>query len=264
MIPGSIQDAFQRPFPDNGQSTFRRFFRGVQIDLDNRDESLDYVKASHQIDNAAGQDLDLIGAQFGKLGKRQERGDGLYRNHLKSIVAAFGASGTEDDVKFAIATGVVADTSDISLQEYVSALEYDISIAEWQPHSTNLIENLSDYAEPSGVERRGPIKYSLDDTVVNVRGDQVERGTSFTAPPAQISVSASDVTGTIVNDDGFGADNLGGGDVLGPGDVQFDGTLVISTGTLTVDSGTSQTVDSPLKISGEVSIGGELIVDDSN
>lgn len=265
MIPTTIYQAFSRPFPRDRRSNLREFLHAHQVDLDNRDENLEYVKRSHNITEASGKDLELIGRRFGKLGQRQGRGDEIYRKYLSGLNSAFSGRGTKSDVRYAFASGVFAQTDDnISIQEDVANHEYSITISDWQKHTTSLIEEYSDFAEPSGVELAFPISYVLESGEVEIRGSEAGSNPSIQYPVASLQVEGGETTGTIVNDDGLGSDILGAGDVLGPGDTSdsyYEGDIQSGT-TETIPDDELLILDSPLGIGGELAVGGEAEVRD--
>ena len=81
------------------------------------ESDLDKIKASWQIENAEGRELDELGKMFGRFGERRGRDDEDYRAYLKSIINSFSGRGTISDIKFALETSIMRDTTNIQINE---------------------------------------------------------------------------------------------------------------------------------------------------
>lgn len=126
---------------------------------------LDDAQDALFIDTATGQELDLIGSVFAEIGERQARSDAEYRSYLKSIVNAFTANGTVEDIVFAVVQGSDATESEVTVKEYPSeqAIEVLLNTAGTVTDSLNV---LIDISKPSGVK----LKY---DPVIPAQGSSL-------------------------------------------------------------------------------------------
>ena len=219
-------DFYPPPFPRDSQSNFRQWVESHQDEYNKYDVELENVAESHRITEADGENLDRIGAMFGPLGKRRNRGDYEYRQYLMSLSNAFAGRGTNYGIRFAVKSGVFADDlGDIVVQEDTSNLTYTLLIEDWEPHSTSVVDDLSQLADPSVVERVPPIKYTEETGTVNYSAGDIGQGRSVTLPPARTVYRGHSLENRLVNDDGFGAGNFDGTDDFGPsgGDTPEDG-----------------------------------------
>lgn len=145
-------------FPVFDPSTnIRALVDAVDEELEHFDNSIDDVQDSIRINDAKGQSLDLIGDNYGPLGSRRDRDDDSYRQFLKTIVPAFDGRGTVDDVSVAVAAGLAVFDDDIDLIEDFDENEYELVLYDWTAHSSATPRELSELAEPLGVERRDPV-----------------------------------------------------------------------------------------------------------
>jgi len=148
--------------PDHGtdfivDSTFETIIKRYSFTHDQEfgklDASIDSVRDSRQIDNASGDDLDEIGAIFGPLGRRRGRSDQDYRVYLKSVVQSFNGRGSVQGLRFAIASAIGTDPSNIEIIERFDELEYDIQIFNVDTSFiSSSINDLADLADPSVVQ----------------------------------------------------------------------------------------------------------------
>ena len=176
-----IIDRFPPIIPRESDSTIRRFIEAFQDDTDELGESLDDIQDSRFIDNASGEDLERIGAQFGPLGNRAGRDDQEYRAYLKSLVPVFEYRGTVPGIKAAVAAGLGIDDgigggdADLSIYEHFNDdpanqeeyLEYTITLDEWSAHRGSTIETLAELSD-SSVSRLRKIRYNVGDEDVEV------------------------------------------------------------------------------------------------
>jgi hypothetical protein len=213
------QDAisfYPPPFPRDSQSNFRQWVEAHQ-DLYNRyDIDLEQIAESHRITEADGDDLDRIGAMFGPLGKRRRRGDYDYREYLTSLANTFSGRGTNEDIRFAIASGVLTDTDVITIREDTQTLSYTLQINDWEGHSTRTVDTLAQLADPSVVERVPPIGYLRESSGVGVSADDMTQGVTVTLPKISVGVRQHDIEHRTDYDDGFGAGRFDGTDEFGP------------------------------------------------
>lgn len=145
-----------------------RYVAAFDDEFQDIDIKMEKVIDSHQIDNASGSDLDQIGALFGPIGSRRDREDDEYRAFLNSIVQSFTGRGTVDGIKFAVAAGINSDPDDVTVVEDFSTNTYTLRILNYNAHSTRLIIDLADLADPSGIELDGNIEYEASDGTVSI------------------------------------------------------------------------------------------------
>jgi len=148
--------------PNDGEDftldqTFKTIINRYSASHDEEFESfgnkVDDTISVHEIDNASGEDLDRVGAMFGELGKRRSRGDQDYRIYLKSVVQSFSGRGSLQGLKFAIASAIGTDSSNIEIVERFDQLEYDVQIFNVEtPFISSAINDLAEIADPSVVE----------------------------------------------------------------------------------------------------------------
>lgn len=144
----------------------KRYVSPFNTEIETVGTKTEAVIRSHQIDNASGTDLDLLGGYFGRIGQRSGRSDNDYEVLLRSIVQSFGARGTKPGVKFAIATAVGAEPENIIITEDFQKVGYTVEIEETNlDFVTTAITDIAELADPSGVEL-------LNDPVI-VLGDRV-------------------------------------------------------------------------------------------
>jgi hypothetical protein len=136
----------------------------LEFETLNRD--LDKITTAKQVDTATGDDLDNVGAIFGKLGERRGRTDSDYRTYLKGVVQSFNGRGSVSGLKFAVAAAIGTDTDNIIIDEDFSSLEYDIQVDNVNASFiSSAINDLADLSDPSVVE--------LDEAIIIVDGDTV-------------------------------------------------------------------------------------------
>ena len=140
------------------ESIISRYVGSHSEETSSLNDLLDDVEKSHYIDNNqsfAGNNpnLDRIGALFGEIGKRRGRSDQEYRALLKSIVQSFNAQGTVSGLRFAIAAGAGTDPSNVIVDEDFDQVGYNVFIDDPDVQlEENVINNMADLADPSGVE----------------------------------------------------------------------------------------------------------------
>lgn len=131
---------------------FEPWLDAHQGELDELDADLAQVKDEIHIGTATGQELNLIGNEYGVLGRRRGRDDASYRAYLMSLVASFEGVGTVPGVKKAISSGLLIDESDVDVIEDFQSNKYDIRLLNWSPHSGSTVERLANLADPLAIE----------------------------------------------------------------------------------------------------------------
>lgn len=169
-----IDDTVLEQFPEllrrEPESIFRRYIDAHDEELDEFDADFTQVIASHQVDNATGNDLNRIGRLFGELGRRQGRTDTEYRVHLKHIIQSFNGRGTVPGIKFAVSSGLNVQADTVEVEEHFDDIEYTIILNDWEAHSGSNIEELADLSDAS-VSRLREIVYKIDEDEVGVTDD---------------------------------------------------------------------------------------------
>lgn len=145
-----------------------RYIGEYDDDIESVSDRIDTnVTDSKSVETAEGIQLDLLGREYGELGRRQARPDGEYRGVLRSLVSASTGRGKVDDIKFSIATAVGTDKENVIINEDFDEVGYSISVDD--PGSAVEMSSLTDVIEltrPSGVELlRSPIFYGADASV---------------------------------------------------------------------------------------------------
>ena len=145
---------------------FEPWLDAHQGKLDEFDADLAQVKDEIHIETATGQELNLIGNEYGVLGRRRGRDDDSYRAYLISLMAFFQGVGTIPGVKQAVSSGLLVDTDVVDVLEDFDANKYEIELTDWTAHETGTVRTLADLADPLGIERLDPVHYLLEgDTV---------------------------------------------------------------------------------------------------
>lgn len=144
-----IMDNLPSVIPRDPGSVIRRYVASHEEDVQTYEDRLDTVMESHQIDHATGDELDQIGAFFGKLGRRRGRSDQEYRIYLKTIVQAFKGRGTVPGIQSAVAAGLNTVPEEINISEDFQNLEYEILMTEWEPHEAATISELAELSDAS-------------------------------------------------------------------------------------------------------------------
>ena len=145
---------------------FEPWLDAHQGELDEFDADLAQVKDEIHIETATGQELNLIGNEYGVLGRRRGRDDDSYRAYLMSLMAFFQGVGTIPGVKQAVSSGLLVDTDVVVVLEDFDANKYEIELTDWTAHETGTVRTLADLADPLAIERLDPVHYLLEgDTV---------------------------------------------------------------------------------------------------
>jgi hypothetical protein len=145
---------------------FEPWLDAHQGELDELDADLAQVKDEIHIETATGQELNLIGNEYGVLGRRRGRDDASYRAYLMSLMASFQGVGTVPGVKQAVSSGLLVDEDTIDVLEDFTTNKYELELTDWTAHETGTISTLADLADPLAIERLDPVHYLLEgDTV---------------------------------------------------------------------------------------------------
>ena len=140
-------------------------------DLDDLGDAIDTSIASKYIDEAPGDELDLIGSSFGEIGRRRRRSDTEYRGFLRSIVRAFNANGTIGDIKFAVASALRGSTDDVRVEEDFEQTGFRVYIDTGDSEVlTASLNDLIDLSSPTGVELLRPPVLQTEDTEIGIVG----------------------------------------------------------------------------------------------
>lgn len=136
------------------ESVLSRYVGEHQDQLDQVETDLQKVINSRFVDKATGDDLDRIGSLFGRpIGLRQDRTDEEYRKYLKSVIKSFISRGSKPDIKQAVAASLDIQQEQISIDEDFNNTTYNVEIKNWSPVNTDLIDEITEIADPSGVFR---------------------------------------------------------------------------------------------------------------
>jgi len=133
-------------------SIISRYLGTAEEEFHTIDHKIENTINSKFVDKAEGQDLDELGKVFGVLGKRRGRTDLQYRIYLKSVVQSFVSRGTVTGIKLAVSAATDVPIADISINEDFENNEYEVAVIPNNPVSGNIIEEVAEIADPSGVE----------------------------------------------------------------------------------------------------------------
>jgi len=129
-----------------------RFIESFDEETGLVDDRLDEAIRGKYVDTATGQSLDLLGAQFGPIGRRRGRTDREYRSFLRSLVRAFNATGTKPDIKFAVAAAIRGDPKNVTVQENTDQVQIGVSVvADSDILVSPALSELIQIAKASGV-----------------------------------------------------------------------------------------------------------------
>lgn len=169
----------------NSESIISRYIAAGEEEFESIDDELQSVIKSKFVDEATGKELDRLGSLFGIIGKRNGRGDKQYRIYLKSIVQSFVSRGTVNGIKLAISAAAGTPVDDIKIVEDFQQNGYDIIITPKSPVVGTVIEDVSQIADPSGIElglvrfRFEPEEVGIADPVDITEGNQVSDGVTL-------------------------------------------------------------------------------------
>ena len=129
------------------------------------------------------------------------------------MVAAFDGRGTPPGVRLAIAAGVLADQSDVSLIEDFDTQTYEVVLEDgaWSPHRSETVRELADLADPSVVQLRDPLQYRLSAAALEYRVGDTLVAPMTSLPAASTRYQVSDTQARTQNStDTFGTGRFDG------------------------------------------------------
>lgn len=178
------------------QSILNRYVSAHHETVEPLNGDIEDTIQSHQVENATGDHLDKIGALFGEIGKRRGRSDEEYRALLKSIAQSFSGRGTKPGMKFAIAAGIGADPSEITIQEDFDQVGYTIRIDTDAAFRGSVVNDMAEIADPSGVELLEPPAIILDgESVISTETDSQVTNPQIGLGGGTLSIDGSSTLG---------------------------------------------------------------------
>lgn len=154
-----------------------KFTNAFSEEIDDFGVTIEDSIQSHFIDQASGEQLDIIGKQYSPIGDRNGRSDSEYRQYLKALVPAFRFKGTVPGIRATVAAGLDIEsglqTTESEQDVFVSELyeqdpdtieeytKYDIELYDWTPHRVRTVDELAELSDAS-VSRLRRIEYYLD------------------------------------------------------------------------------------------------------
>jgi len=152
-------------------SIISRYVESGSEEFDTVDEKIIEATKNKFVGQAEGKELDEIGKLFGQtIGKRRGRTDTQYRIYLQSVVQSFVSRGTKTGIKLAISAATEVPVADITINENFETNKYEVIVIPNTAVRVSLLEEISDIADPSGIEQirtRFPI---FDEMGVSDRG----------------------------------------------------------------------------------------------
>lgn len=134
------------------ESVISRYTGAYDVDIDAVAHGIDGSIDAKSVETAQGRELDLLGMQFGEIGRRRRRGDDEYRRFLRSVVSAYGGRGTKDDIKFAVAAATGGEPDDVTIIEDTDGLGFEVHLEDFGDITiTESLRELAEIASPSGV-----------------------------------------------------------------------------------------------------------------
>lgn len=199
--PGTIFEVDYR-----SESVLGRYIEAHTDELDTVEKELNELQDAKFVDTASGTDLDEVGKIFGTLGRRLGRDDTEYRIFLKSVVQSFVSRGTKNDIKTALSAATDVPLADISINENFADNSYEVNILAATPITGSLVEQVSEIADPSGVEQsRTRFTIPADEMQINdavnfsfgtsVDGGSLGSNDGVVVPPAEVVSDEQGVTG---------------------------------------------------------------------
>jgi hypothetical protein len=178
----------------------QRYTAGVGEEYDSVEEGIITSAVEGKfVDSADSEELDQLGSLFGPvLGARRGRDTEEYRKYLKSVVQSFISRGTVDGIKLAVSAATDVDVDNITVNEDFTNNEYEVILDEGTDASAQLVNDIAEIADPSGVKQ---IKPRIDAATDTVGVDD-----SVTITEGDILQSWNEVNSTTVNwaDEGDG------------------------------------------------------------
>lgn len=262
LTDDALREDLPAALPDERDALVSRLLRAYGTQLDEQSTAAETIHEALFLPTARGVALDTLGWEKGPLGPRRGRGDDTYRRFLIALPNAFGGQHRRTDIAEAVAAGIVTDTAAVELDEDVTTNSYEVTLTDWQAHSTDLVEFLADYADAPVVRRTGPITYDWGTSAHLETGRDAGTATTIDhGTSAPLVGDTGGATAVVEYEDGFGGFAFGEG-------YQFDVEEATIEriedsgfgGSQTVYSGESATGRSPLTLGGKTTVGGELTV----
>lgn len=190
----TLEERLSPIFPRFDESSnIRPFFTAFQAEFNGFSADTQTVEDSLDITEARGQSLDLIGDEFGVLGRRRDRDDEAYRQYLTSLSAAFGGRGRTEDVEFAVAAGLNRDPeTDVELVEDFSNNEYQVKLLDFPAHSSGTVRELAEISDPVAIPRVDPVINVLDPSEITILTGETDIADMFVAEDAEITVETKE------------------------------------------------------------------------
>jgi hypothetical protein len=154
------------------RSIIDRYIESHEEVLEEVDNKKDTSIAANFVEKAEGQQLDEIGKLFGVIGQRSGRNDERYRIYLKSISESFISRGTVENMKEAVSTASGIPPEDITIQEDFQNNAYRVFLVPSTVVTTEIIAEISEIADPSGVKLAG-IGFKIPNESVNINDSVV-------------------------------------------------------------------------------------------
>jgi len=193
----TLRDRLPSPLPLYDDSTdFGAWLDAHQTEIDGLGTDIKQTKEQIHVAHATGQELDLIGREYGLLGQRRGRDDDTYRSFLMSLIASFKGVGTVPGVKEAISSGLLVETDDVVLREDFTANKYEVELRDWTAHQTETVHTLADLGDPLAIERLDPIHYIRPETSFGLDPDETTSTTLQTDGLSSSSLQPLSTGGT--------------------------------------------------------------------
>jgi len=136
------------------ESIISRYLDANESELERVEQQFEEIINNKFVDQASGEALDELGKLFGPvIGKRRGRTDTQYRIYLKSVVQSFISRGTVEGIKLAISAATEVPIDDITINENFENVEYEVELIPDTPITIELLENVAEIADPSGVNQ---------------------------------------------------------------------------------------------------------------
>jgi hypothetical protein len=208
-------------------SIISRYLDAHEDKLDDVNHALQEVINNKFVDSASAEALDELGKLFGPtIGKRRGRNDQQYRIYLKSVVQSFVSRGTVNGIKLAVSAATDIPIEDIEINEDFGQVQYEIQVQATTPVTVELLEEVAEIADPSGVDQVGtrfvtdPDEMEVNDQLSVTEGQQLFDDMAVADTTANFGFGTEgaifeDVVtddGVIVNDNKFVTTDVFGSD----------------------------------------------------
>jgi len=177
------------------ESVISRYLDAHESELEGVEQQFHEIISNKFVDQASGDALDELGKLFGPvIGERRGRTDTQYRIYLKSVVRSFISRGTTEGIKLAVSAATEVPIDDITINEDFDNVEYEVEVIPDTPVTVELLENVAEIADPSGVNQVrtrfvvGPDEVQSDDSVSITGGIQVPDNVGMTDSTASNAV----------------------------------------------------------------------------